>query len=124
MSVSLKWRTYSAADHVAVFPLIYHDIPAEIPEASRPLITRIFQLWLVLALTLVINMVACIFILISGSKDGGADVGASVMYVSTLRVWLLRLRQYTGMYRSLAPCPSCFGIGASVLNKPHTVLIL
>src|SRR5258708_3919440 len=37
------------------FPLIYHSIPDEIPEPSRPLITRLFQLWLVLAVTLIIN---------------------------------------------------------------------
>jgi hypothetical protein len=65
-----------------VFPLIYHDIPAEIPEASRPLITRLFQLWLVLAATLVLNMVACILILVSGSRDGARDLASGIVYVS------------------------------------------
>jgi SCAMP family len=40
-----------------VFPLIFHSIKDEIPETSRPLITRLFQLWLVLLGTLVVNMV-------------------------------------------------------------------
>lgn len=66
----------------AVFPLIYHSIVDEIPEGSRQLVTRLFQLWLVLAATLVLNMVACIFLLLGGSSDGGKDLGASIMYVT------------------------------------------
>jgi hypothetical protein len=60
------------------FPLIYHSIPDEIPEASRPLITRLFQLWLVLAATLLLNMIACIFILVAGASSGGSDLGSSI----------------------------------------------
>ncbi|CAA7271655.1 unnamed protein product [Cyclocybe aegerita] len=63
------------------FPLIFHSIPDEIPEASRPLITRLFQLWLVLAATTVVNLVACIIALISGSSTGGADLGGSIGYL-------------------------------------------
>ncbi|KAF9464754.1 scamp family-domain-containing protein [Collybia nuda] len=63
------------------FPLIFHSIADEIPEASRPLITRLYQLWLVLVLTLIINMVACIFILLSGAEEGGRDLGASIGYL-------------------------------------------
>ncbi|KAK7446396.1 hypothetical protein VKT23_004248 [Stygiomarasmius scandens] len=68
------------------FPLIYHDIADEIPEASRPLVTRLYQLWLVLLATLIINMVACIFILIAGSSDGGRDVGASIGYIFMISI--------------------------------------
>ncbi|KAI0082642.1 scamp-domain-containing protein [Panus rudis PR-1116 ss-1] len=63
------------------FPLIFHSIQDEIPEASRPLITRLYQLWLVLAGTLIINMISCIFILISGSSNGGSDLGSSIGYL-------------------------------------------
>ncbi|KAI0748152.1 scamp-domain-containing protein [Daedaleopsis nitida] len=63
------------------FPLIFHSISEEIPQASQPLITRLYQLWLVLAATLVVNMVACIFILISGSSNGGSDLGSSIGYI-------------------------------------------
>ncbi|TFY72661.1 hypothetical protein EVG20_g331 [Dentipellis fragilis] len=63
------------------FPLIFHSIADEIPEASRPLVTRLYQLWLVLFGTLIINMVACIFILTSGANDGGKDLGASIGYI-------------------------------------------
>lgn len=64
-----------------VLPLIFHSIQDEIPEASRPLVTRLYQLWLVLVLTLIINTVACIFILVSGGQDGGRDTGASIGFV-------------------------------------------
>ena len=67
-----------------VFPLIFHSIKDEIPEASRPLITRLYQLWLVLLLTLIINMVACIFILLGGSSDGARDLGGSIGCVKLL----------------------------------------
>ena len=63
-----------------VFPLIYHEIEVEIPNDSRPLIWHIYYLWLILCGTLVINMIACIFILISGSSDGGRDLGSSIGY--------------------------------------------
>lgn len=70
---------------ILVFPLIFHSIQDEIPETSRPLITRLYQLWLVLLGTLIVNMVACIIILISGSPAGGSDLGGSLGSVSTAR---------------------------------------
>jgi len=68
------------------FPLIFHSIADEIPEASRPLVTRLYQLWLVLVLTLIINMVACIFILIGGGEEAGKDLGASIGYLFIIPV--------------------------------------
>ena len=76
-------REYSAKHPLfvtAVYPLIYHSIPDEIPEASRPLITRLYQLWLFLLACLIVNMVACIFILIAG--EGGSALGSSIGYVA------------------------------------------
>jgi len=63
------------------FPLIFHSIQDEIPEASRFLITRLYQLWLVLLGTLVVNMVACIFVLTAGAPNGGSDLGTSIGYL-------------------------------------------
>lgn len=63
------------------FPLIFHSIPDEIPEPSRPLITRLFQLWLVLAATLVFNLVACIVLVVSGQGDGVRDLSGAITYV-------------------------------------------
>lgn len=65
---------------IPVYPLIYHSISEEIPDASRPLITRLYQLWLVLLATLFINMLACIFVLVAGASDGGKDLGGSIGY--------------------------------------------
>ncbi|KAI5899338.1 scamp-domain-containing protein [Schizophyllum commune H4-8] len=69
------------------YPLIFHSIKDEIPEASQPLITRLYQLWLVLFGTLIINFVACIFVLVAGSSDGGADLGASIGYCFTITIF-------------------------------------
>ncbi|KAJ3477414.1 hypothetical protein NLI96_g10480 [Meripilus lineatus] len=63
------------------FPLIFHSIQDEIPQASKQLITRLYQLWLVLVVTLVINMIACIFILVSGEGNAGSDLGSSIGYL-------------------------------------------
>jgi SCAMP family len=63
------------------FPLIYHSIPDEIPEPSRPLINRLFQLWLVLAAALIINLVACIVLVVSGQGDGVRDLSGAITYV-------------------------------------------
>ena len=64
-----------------VFLLIYHSISDEIPEPSRPLISCLYQLWLVLLATFIINMVACIFLLIAGLSDSGKDLGGSIRHV-------------------------------------------
>ena len=61
-----------------VYPLVFHSIPDEIPQASQPLITRLYQLWLFLLVTLLVNMVACIVILASGASGGGSDLGSSI----------------------------------------------
>jgi secretory carrier-associated membrane protein len=86
-----------------VFPLIYHDISEEIPEASRPLITRLYLLWLILAGTLIVNMVACIFVLTSGGSDGVKDLIISIMCVSTWAADFLVNSQPFALLDSMAP---------------------
>ncbi|KAI6018377.1 hypothetical protein EDC04DRAFT_453604 [Pisolithus marmoratus] len=65
-------------------PLIVHSIPDDIPEASRPLITRLYYLWLALPTTLVLNVVGYIFVWWSPSASSsyavGDYVGGSVGY--------------------------------------------
>jgi len=68
------------------FPLIYHSIPDEIPEQYQPLISRLYQLWLILLITLIINLVACIFVLTSGSSDGAKDLGSSITYLPVIGI--------------------------------------
>ncbi|CAK5277673.1 unnamed protein product [Mycena citricolor] len=86
-------------------PLIFHSIPDEIPEASQLLVTRLYQLWLVLAATLIINVVACIMILISGSRDGGRDLGASIGYVFIITVTSFLLWYRYGDYIHFGTLP-------------------
>ncbi|KAF5377038.1 hypothetical protein D9757_007724 [Collybiopsis confluens] len=108
------------------FPLIYHDISEEIPEASRPLITRLYQLWLLLLATLILNMIACIFILIAGSQDGGRDVGASIGYLLVITVTSFLLCPiYNGyMKSSPAQCQN-LSIGLSGSGQPpYNILIV
>ncbi|KAL0581585.1 hypothetical protein V5O48_000515 [Marasmius crinis-equi] len=79
-------RTHGRKNWPPFFPIIYHDIKEEIPEGSRALVTRLYQLWLVLLATLIINLIACIFILIAGSNDGGRDVGSSIGYLFVISI--------------------------------------
>ena len=74
-------RKHGRSNFPPCFPLIFHSIPDEIPEPSRPLITRLFQLWLILAATLVINLVACIVLVVSGQGDGARDLSGAITYV-------------------------------------------
>jgi len=73
-------KSHGKANWPFFMPLIYHSIKEEIPEASRPLMTRLYQLWLVLIGTMILNLVACVFILTSGSNDGARDMGGAIGY--------------------------------------------
>ncbi|KAK4058736.1 hypothetical protein OIO90_000180 [Microbotryomycetes sp. JL221] len=68
------------------FPLIYHDIGAQIPEKYQPTVLTLYRLWMFLVLTLAMNLVACVFLLISGASNGGADLGAGIMYLPVIGV--------------------------------------
>lgn len=82
------------------YPLIFHSIQDEIPEVSRPLMTRLYQLWLILLGTLAFNVVACIVILASGSADGGGDLGGSIGYLFLISI-LSFLLWYRPIYNGL-----------------------
>ena len=99
-----------------VYPLIFHSIPDEIPEASRSLVTRLYQLWMVLGVTLLVNMAACIVLLIAGMSDAGADLGSSIGYILSLLTLHACSKQYLAIYSLLRLSLSCFGIGQS----PHS----
>jgi SCAMP family len=88
---------------LVVFPLIYHDISEEIPEASRLLIRRLYLLWLILAGTLIVNMVACIFVLTSGGSDGVKDLIISIMCVSPWADDFLVNSRHFALLDSIAP---------------------
>lgn len=93
------------------YQLIYHDIDEEIPEASRPLIKRLYQLWLVLGASLVVNMIACIFFVLSNQEDAGKDLGTSISYV-VLQFQAVSVAQvFIGTSSSSESSHSCFGTG-------------
>ncbi|CCF51928.1 hypothetical protein NDA11_005225 [Ustilago hordei] len=68
------------------YPLIYHDIDVEIPPDSQPIMQNLYKLWLLLVATLVVNMVACIFLLIQGASDGGKDMISGIVYLPVITV--------------------------------------
>ncbi|TFK54770.1 scamp-domain-containing protein [Heliocybe sulcata] len=74
-------RTHGRNNFPPFYPLVYHSIQDEIPEASRPLITDLFRLWLLLMATLLVNMIACIFATVTGTGDGVRDLLVSLMYI-------------------------------------------
>ena len=75
--VTLRFPCLTAA-HSLVYPLIFHSISEEIPDASQSLILRLYQLWLLLVAVLVVNVVACIVMLASGVSGGGSDLGSGI----------------------------------------------
>ncbi|PWN29953.1 scamp-domain-containing protein [Jaminaea rosea] len=68
------------------YPMIYHDIKAEIPPDYQQVVLHLYSLWLIFVGTLVINMAGCIFLLIQGSNDGIKDMIAAIVYFPVLSV--------------------------------------
>lgn len=62
-------------------PLIFHDIEQEIPSESRIIVLTLYRLWLAFVLTAILNLVACILLLVSGAEDGAKDLGGSIVDV-------------------------------------------
>ncbi|PWZ00169.1 scamp-domain-containing protein [Testicularia cyperi] len=68
------------------YPLIYHDIEAEIPPDNQLIVQHLYKLWLLLVLSLIVNMIACIFLLLQGAYDGGKDMISGVVYLPVITV--------------------------------------
>ncbi|WWD19326.1 hypothetical protein CI109_103784 [Kwoniella shandongensis] len=63
------------------YPFVHYD-PSIIDDSTkRQTITLIGYQWYALAATLIINLLGCIFLLVSGSSEGGADMASSASYV-------------------------------------------
>ena len=119
MSVLSPLSTLLRSIFAPVFPLIYHSISDEIPEASRSLINRLYQLWLVLFATLIVNMVACIFFLVAGSSDGGKDLGGSIGHVVLFPLFTIHNPAvFKVILSSSHPSPSSCGIGVAFRSFP------
>lgn len=67
------------------FPLIRHEI-ADLPATHQKTMKSMYYQWLALVVTLVVNLVACVLLLIAGSSDGGKDTAAAGSYVGIITV--------------------------------------
>jgi hypothetical protein len=70
------------------FPLLFHDIDMEIPDEHKATVLTLYRIWMLLVIVLVVNLVSAILLLISGANNGGADLGAAIMYVPVIGVSL------------------------------------
>lgn len=62
------------------FPFLHHDITS-MPTEHQTVGKLLYTQWLALVATLILNLVGCILLLIAGSSEGGADVGAAGGYL-------------------------------------------
>ncbi|WVQ68539.1 uncharacterized protein L199_006748 [Kwoniella botswanensis] len=63
------------------YPIVHYDPNIIEDPTKRQTITLIGYQWYALAATLIINMLGCIFLLLAGASEGGADLASSISYV-------------------------------------------
>ncbi|GJN88594.1 hypothetical protein Rhopal_001560-T1 [Rhodotorula paludigena] len=70
------------------FPLLFHSIEDEIPQAHQATVLTLYRIWMFLVLTLIINLVGAVLLLVSGSSNGGAGIMyAPVITVLSFLLW-------------------------------------
>ncbi|TPX36503.1 hypothetical protein SmJEL517_g01331 [Synchytrium microbalum] len=65
------------------WPMMYHNIDAEIPLEAKPIVRWLYVSWLALPFLLILNSISCLAILVShptGVTTGGTDFGVSITY--------------------------------------------
>ncbi|KAI8880476.1 scamp-domain-containing protein [Backusella circina FSU 941] len=85
------------------FPIMYLDIPAEIPVQHQQTVWWIYREWLLFEITLVLNFIACLCVLFShpdSVTSGPADVGIALteMFTHTLASFFLWYRPVYNAY--------------------------
>ncbi|WWC63601.1 uncharacterized protein I303_106206 [Kwoniella dejecticola CBS 10117] len=63
------------------YPFVHYDPEIIEDPTKRQTIKLIGYQWYALAATLIINMLGCIFLLLAGASEGGADLASSISYV-------------------------------------------
>ncbi|WVN86168.1 uncharacterized protein L203_101329 [Cryptococcus depauperatus CBS 7841] len=63
------------------YPFVHYDPGVIQDSAKRQTIKLIGYVWYALVATLILNLLGCIFLLISGAADGGADMASSASYL-------------------------------------------
>ncbi|TPX33868.1 hypothetical protein SmJEL517_g03379 [Synchytrium microbalum] len=69
------------------YPIVHHDIQEDVPEQHRRIVTKVFYLWLASEGLLILNMFACLGILIAhppGLPGAASDFGVSFVYIFTI----------------------------------------
>jgi len=54
----------------SVFPFLRHQL-SDLPQDHQPVMKFLYTQWLALIVTLILNLLGCIFLLIAGSSEGG-----------------------------------------------------
>ncbi|KAK4686601.1 secretory carrier-associated membrane protein, partial [Tremellales sp. Uapishka_1] len=67
------------------FPVLHHDL-STIPSPHGQTVTLLYYQWLALIVTLIFNLLGCIFLLVAGSSEGGADTAAAGGYVPVIGI--------------------------------------
>ncbi|CAD6583631.1 MAG: hypothetical protein TREMPRED_003607, partial [Tremellales sp. Tagirdzhanova-0007] len=83
-----NWPPSFLPDHewdVLDFPFVHHDI-STLPPIHQTVTKLLYFQWLALVVTLVINLLGCIFLLVSGSSEGGADTAAAGGYLPIIGI--------------------------------------
>ncbi|KAI5452034.1 hypothetical protein NCC49_001330 [Naganishia albida] len=78
-------RTEAKPNWPPFFPLIRHQI-SDLPDVNQRTMKALYVQWLALVATLIVNLVACILLLLAGSSDGGKDTAASGSYVGVITI--------------------------------------
>ncbi|RKO90871.1 scamp family-domain-containing protein [Blyttiomyces helicus] len=82
---AIRRAGYNPPNWPPFYPLVYHDINAEIPEGpTRDTQWKLYRLWLGTMILLVWNMVACLTLLISHPNNMphvASDFGVSLVYI-------------------------------------------
>jgi hypothetical protein len=94
-------------------PLLFHDIDEEIPATSRQIVSTLYRLWLLLVLTITLNLVACILLLVTGAEDGGKDLGGSIVDLFIIPLAFLLWYRYVEAWRHV-----CQYVCLSISNTP------
>ncbi|ORX71293.1 scamp-domain-containing protein [Linderina pennispora] len=79
--------TRPALNFPPLYPIMYHDIDAEVPIGDRRTVRTIFYCWLALEAMLLFNCISCLIVLVSHGEDvsnAGASFGSSFVYLFTI----------------------------------------
>lgn len=72
--------SYKAPNFPKCRPVVYHDIEADIPEGGKWLVKRLYFCWWLAMTTYLVNLAACLALLIVKADSAGGNFGLSLVY--------------------------------------------